>query len=331
MHSVKLLPGVLVTLLLLLSPRSVEAQTIAGCPDCAKITPCFLCPINAECCVYETTDPEKTCAAYKSRGWTIHELNSSPCGVWKDPDSGNSFCQGPKCGQEYDVCANGGCTEGFVPASSTNANCQTRDECGCCTPYSPLVIDLRGDGIRMTAAADGALFDINGLGRVFWVAFPSGADDAWLALDRNGDGTIDNGSELFGNTTRLATGDFALHGFVALSELDTNHDGVVSAADATFSQLQLWFDRDRNGRSAPSELLRITESPVMALSTDYRESRRRDAFGNEFRLRATAHYAGGKQKAFYDVYPTMAPVEGAAPLVESTCSSPAGLRVPTQH
>ena len=120
----------------------------------------------------------------------------------------------------------------------------------------------------MSDADHGVPFDINGLGRMFRVAFPTGSDDAWLAFDRNADGTINNGSELFGNTTLLESGRPAQDGFVALAEFDSNKDGLVSEADVLFSGLILWTDLNRNGQSEPDELLRLMESPVMGTGNE---------------------------------------------------------------
>ncbi|NOY73041.1 MAG: hypothetical protein GXP14_11850 [Gammaproteobacteria bacterium] len=74
-------------------------------------------------------------------------------------------------------------------------------------PRAPLALDLDGDGIETLAANGygGVLFDQNGDGvrrATGWIA----SDDGLLALDRNGNGTIDNGTELFGNSTPTAGG-----------------------------------------------------------------------------------------------------------------------------
>ena len=74
---------------------------------------------------------------------------------------------------------------------------------------------------------------------------------------------------LFGSMTRLASGQRAQHGFAALSELDQNHDGVITAADPSFSQLLLWRDLDQDRQSARAEMEKLTDSGVRELSLRY--------------------------------------------------------------
>jgi hypothetical protein len=74
----------------------------------------------------------------------------------------------------------------------------------CCQPYliSPILIDVDGSGFHLTNISDGVWFDFYGIGskrRIGWTAI--GSTNAWLVLDRDGNGTIDNGKELFGNIT----------------------------------------------------------------------------------------------------------------------------------
>ncbi len=115
----------------------------------------------------------------------------------------------------------------------------------------PLTFDLDGDGIETVGIDPNnpILFDHDGDGlktATGWVK----ADDAFLVLDRNGNGTIDNGTELFGDSTPLLLGGNAADGFAALQDQDTNGDGQVNANDANFSQLRLWQDLNQNGIAA---------------------------------------------------------------------------------
>lgn len=177
------------------------------------------------------------------------------------------------------------CTPGYVEGGSCALHQQ--DSCGCCPDASPIVIDRSGNGFDFSSAEDGALFDINGYGSMFWLGWPASADDAWLALDRNGNGIIDNGAELFGNTRNLRSGVNARHGYEVLAELDDNGDGVIDAQDAQFSSLLLWGDANRNGVGEPREHLGVVAAGIRLLSLDYRESRRRGRWGNQFRYVAT--------------------------------------------
>ncbi|OGS97667.1 MAG: hypothetical protein A3H31_12140 [Gallionellales bacterium RIFCSPLOWO2_02_FULL_57_47] len=114
----------------------------------------------------------------------------------------------------------------------------------------PLKFDLNGNGIETIAfnAANPVLFDHTGSGiksGTGWVA----PGDGFLVLDRNGNGSIDNGTELFGDSTPLASGGNAADGFAALTEEDTNGDGVVDVLDVGFGNLRIWQDLNQDGIS----------------------------------------------------------------------------------
>ncbi len=118
----------------------------------------------------------------------------------------------------------------------------------------PLVLDLDGDGLELSAlAGSNTFFDLDNndfAERTAWVS----ADDAFLALDRDSNGTIDNGSELFGDATPINGGtEIAADGFSALSDLDSNADGVIDANDAQFADLRVWQDLNQNGFSDAGE------------------------------------------------------------------------------
>ncbi|MGY0341746.1 calcium-binding protein [Xylella fastidiosa] len=129
----------------------------------------------------------------------------------------------------------------------------------------PLVLDLDGDGIETVAAGKHILFDHDGDG----ITHASGwikSDDGLLVLDRNGNGRIDNGSELFGADTVLANGHTAASGFAALRDLDSNADGVFSAADSRFTDVRVWRDLNQDGQSQANELFTLSTLGIASIT-----------------------------------------------------------------
>ena len=139
--------------------------------------------------------------------------------------------------------------------------------------YDPLTLDLNGNGIIDVIGTDGykgALFDHNGDGIATATSWVSGADGL-LVLDRNGDGVINSGRELFGDSTLLSNGSTAHHGYEALAEFDGNGDGVINADDEIFSRLKVWQDKNGDGISTQDEMMGLDKLGIDNLSLTYRD------------------------------------------------------------
>lgn len=139
--------------------------------------------------------------------------------------------------------------------------CGTDDPC--C--WTPLVVSFDGEPIRFEAAG-AAAFDISGEGACLSTDWPT---QPWLALDRDSDGIIGSGRELFGSGTLMTTGVRASHGFEALGEFDVDRDGKITAADPIFHELVLWSDHDRDRRGALGELVPVAEAELIAIDLGF--------------------------------------------------------------
>ncbi|MFO0761601.1 MAG: calcium-binding protein [Byssovorax sp.] len=141
---------------------------------------------------------------------------------------------------------------------------------------TPLVLSFDGANVRFEASDRAFDFGIAMSVQTDW----PGAETPWLAIDRNGNGAIDDATELFGSSSPLAVGGRAENGFVALRELDSNGDGWITPADAAWCDLLVWSDRDRDRVSSPGELTPLGAAGVAAIDLAFSSIPRCDARGN---------------------------------------------------
>ncbi|MCM1286785.1 MAG: hypothetical protein NC240_00640, partial [Clostridium sp.] len=138
-------------------------------------------------------------------------------------------------------------------------------------PIDPLIIDLGEPGINLCTMENGVNFDLDNNGYAEKTAW-TGTEDGFLALDRDGNGMIENGGELFGDRVTLKDGTTSASGFEALAELDTNGDGKIDASDADFEKLLVWVDANQNGKSEAGELKSLSAHGIISISLSYRET-----------------------------------------------------------
>lgn len=264
---------------------------------------------------------------------TLH-LGNSETGSYNDKDaSGMGTCsttsgQIPQPG--FDT-LDSGCyrstTSGFASENSVSLGTQTAsssqyciadpppppplgDQCGdngWVGQCSPIVINFASGGYELTGANSPVLFDMSGSGtkiKMGWTA--AGANEAFLWLDRNHNGKVTSGQELFGNFTPLKDGQLAKNGFEALREYDDNHDGVIDENDAVWGRLMLWRDLNHNGISEPNEISPLARSGVTQISLADHFTGRVDAFGNAFKYESTVTLGSGglrpRPRPVYDIF-----------------------------
>ncbi|MBI5907703.1 MAG: hypothetical protein HY853_03855 [Burkholderiales bacterium] len=155
------------------------------------------------------------------------------------------------------------------------------------SPPHPLGLDLDGDGLETVGigSTNPILFDHDGDGisnATGWIK----PDDGFLVFDRNGDGRINDGSELFGDSNPLygANGEVtgqAADGFAALAQEDTNHDGVVNAQDANWANLRVWQDLNSDGISQADELKSLESLGIAGFQVAKTENTTLLANGNQ--------------------------------------------------
>lgn len=157
----------------------------------------------------------------------------------------------------------------------------------------PLVLDLAGDGLNLTEAGKGAIFDVNADGKLDSTGWVQG-DDAMLVYDRNGNGKIDDGSELFGDQNGAA------NGFLELGKYDDNKDGKINRLDPIFKALKLYQDINSNGRIEKNELVGLEQMGIKSLNLNFMRTNQ-DLNGNSLILNGSFERNDGSTGLLADV------------------------------
>lgn len=161
---------------------------------------------------------------------------------------------------------------------------------------SPLVVDLNGDGIVTTSlTGSNVFFDLDGDGisqRTGWIS----PGDAFLTFDRNGNGRIDDGTELFGTASS--------NGFSILSQHDSNGDHVIDSNDADFAAMGVWRDVNGDGRTDDGELTSLQDAGIasVSLTTTHYSQPVTDRAGNIWTDTGKAITQGGTSLTVTDVW-----------------------------
>jgi len=200
------------------------------------------------------------------------------------------------CNADYPICSL--TSGGYLPTCSR--------EC------SPIVMDVFDKGFHFTDISKGVKFRVSPNGPRLQMSWPDqSARNGWLVLDRNGNGVIDDFSEMFGNMTPQPPSSNK-NGYLALAVFDLpsnggNGDGIIDNRDSVYQHLRIWVDDNHNGISEPNELYKLVDLGIISTSLKYWRSDYVDSNGNAFRFRSTIVDSGGRSKdqITYDVFPVV--------------------------
>ena len=281
-------------------------------------------PDYRQCGIAESEPPPDTpsCTNGATLGFmdtgstSTYTCNGSPC------DGCNSACNNyaPQSCSSEPTPGGGGSTScsnwcGYVCMDSVTCEtggvpqCALEDEgwvpvCNTC----PIVIDAFGEGFHLTGLSSGVQFQVipgEGPSQMSWTD-PQWRN-GWLALDRDGNGIIDDFTELFGNLTPQPKGSDP-NGYLALALFDEtmnggNNNGVIDPEDSVYDQLRLWIDANHNGISEPEELHMLRDMGVFKIDLNYHSSRYVDQNGNSFRYKSRIwDEASHAHNVCYDVF-----------------------------
>ncbi len=221
-----------------------------------------------------------------------------------------------QCGAQCPNCCSGCCgsicLDGVTcPCPNETPHCINATQ-GCfpACDYSctPIVLDPFDDGFHLTGFSEGVKFRVAPNGPLLQMSWTDPRwRDGWLVLDRNGNGTIDDLTELFGNMTPQPSG-ASPNGFRALAVFDDpanggNGSGFIDPGDSVYTHLRVWIDGNHDGVSEPEELHTLQDVGIFRISLHYTPLQHKDPEGNTFRYRAKVWDATDQgHDTCYDVF-----------------------------
>jgi hypothetical protein len=305
---------------------SQNSDCTGGCQVCNTSGACVSSCLSCQTCSSGSCEDNCSgCTACSSETNSCQQVNSN-CPDFSNCSGSGTVCESSGCcdnGSEDDDCDSEGNDD---YESADGCDCVNNEDCesdwcngGRCGSDDPIVVDLSGAGFVLTNAESGVKFDFFGTGKPMqmpWTA--AGSSSGWLALDRKGDGRVDNGADLFSNVAPQPDSRArAKLGFRALAAYDLpakggNGDGTIDQRDAIFAKLLVWVDKNHNGISEPGELLTMQQAGVQSISLQFELSSWTDAFGNQFRYRSKITFVGGARPGDRYIYDVMLGM-GSAP------------------
>jgi len=167
--------------------------------------------------------------------------------------------------------------------------------------HTPLLIDLTGDGINTISIEHNVKFDFDGDGHPINTGWAQ-KGNGFLVIDHNGNGIIDNSSELFGDKTPLPDGSISNDGFQSLSAFDDNADGRIDANDNVWGELLVWHDMNEDGVSEKNELINLSQLGIKSIDINFERLGKFDVAGNFHGDTSSVTWDNGKQTSITDVW-----------------------------
>lgn len=190
------------------------------------------------------------------------------------------------------------------------SNADTQKKCD--SHKSPLVVSLgsQARGVQLTSPLDGIQFDI--LGQRSYPFAHAPKQISWLTREDQGYyfitlpnpyGEVNGINELFGDNTQGPDGGYAENGYLALGKYDTDKDGLITDQDEIFASLRLWNDRNRDGRSDPSELFTMSDKSIVVIDLDYDQNYlEEDIYGNKTMMKSVVQTEDGELHLMFDLW-----------------------------